>query len=569
MGTTASTAFVTQGSGGSGGEASTSSSGSGLVISPVRTKVLAAKMTVPFLKSDTDAPSQCWTLWSESVPPKMEIPAGESLRYRALASADFALTEWAMDGPQNAVVQRMVDFFWAVGAPAHQIDLLNDAGVRLNPARLGSWTRLSAAGAMDAGWAFCERVPLDQALAVVRRGDVTDAVAQWAAAHGVAACREVTHDVSGIPPQTTQLRVELPGADAAALAHTLAQIDADVARVAAYDALFAAPEGRDQLRRVLTVYSTRHPRVGYCQTMHRLAAMLLTRLPEEEAYWMLATLVNRVMPREYLTDGMRGLLVDVQVLGAVARQALPRLLATLDAAGVALDGFLARWLPSLFLGSASQRVADRIFDLVTYKGFTALFRITVGLLSALADELDSDGDNSTATTTTDDDDDDDDSNNDDCKGKGDGGEGSATTAAASASAQPSDGTPRAEARQGAHGDGGSGDAGESRTGTILALLQSLPERITETELVERTYAVHIPSREKIDEMRRAAWAQFEDETPAPAPAPAPVPLSPVASHRPPAPTVVLPTNITIIPQSAEPLRCPGLQLGGPPAPATS
>lgn len=212
MGTTASTAFVTQN--GVGGE--NNSGGSGLVISPVRTKVLAAKMTVPFLRSDTDAASQCWTLWSESVPPKMEIPAGESLRYRALASADFTLTEWAMDGPQNAVVQRMVDFFWAVGAPAHQIDLLNDAGVRLNPARLGSWTRLSADGAMDAGWAFCERVPLDQALAVVRRGDATQAVADWAAAHGVAVCRELTHDVSGIPPQTTQLRVELPGADAAA-----------------------------------------------------------------------------------------------------------------------------------------------------------------------------------------------------------------------------------------------------------------------------------------------------------------------------------------------------------------
>ena len=208
MGTTASTAFTTQ-----AGE--NSSGGSGLVISPVRTKVLAAKMTVPFLRSDTDAPSQCWTLWSESVPPKMEIPAGESLRYRALANADFSLTEWAMDGPQNAVVQRMVDFFWAVGAPAHQIDLLNDAGVRLNPARLGSWTRLSAAGAMDAGWAFCERVPLDAALAAVGRGEGAQAVAQWAAAHGVAACRELTHDVSGIPPQTTQLRVELPGADAA------------------------------------------------------------------------------------------------------------------------------------------------------------------------------------------------------------------------------------------------------------------------------------------------------------------------------------------------------------------
>ena len=68
-------------------------------------------------------------------------------------------------------------------------------------------------------------------------------------------------------------------ASGARRARTLAQIEADVARVAGYDALFAAPEGRDQLRRVLTVYSQRHPRVGYCQTMHSLAAMLLTRLP--------------------------------------------------------------------------------------------------------------------------------------------------------------------------------------------------------------------------------------------------------------------------------------------------
>ena len=96
--------------------------------------------------------------------------------------------------------------------------------------------------------------------------------------------------------------------------------------------------------------------------------------------------------------------------------------------------------------------------------------------------------------------------------------------------------------------------------------------MTESELIARTYSVHIPSREKIEEMRRAEWAQFE-EPPAPAPAPAPAPPSPsppTPRYVPPAPApaLVLPTNITIIPQSAEPLRCPGLQFG-PPSPAMS
>ena len=371
---------------------------------------------------------------------------------------------------------------------------------------------------------------------------------------------------------------------------TLAQIEADVARVAGYDALFAAPEGRDQLRRVLTVYSQRHPRVGYCQTMHRLAAMLLTRLPEEEAYWMLATLLNRVMPRDYLTDGMRGLLVDVQVVAALARQTLPRLLAALDAAGVALDGFLARWLPSLYLGSVSQHVADRIFDLVTYKGFTALFRITLGLLSALADEIDELDARGRSAAPGDSDgappagagggnkEEDDGGDENDTAARAD-----AAAAAAASSTSPSDGTPCAEPHRssGDNDDDDDDGAGCSRTGTILALLQSLPERITEADLIARTYAVHIPSREKIDEMRRAAWAQFDHDTPAApaaaaaaaaAPAPAPPSLAPLspsspAQHRPAAPALVLPTNITIIPQSAEPLRCPGLQLGGPPSPA--
>ena len=51
---------------------------------------------------------------------------------------------------------------------------------------------------------------------VLNKNDGMKAVAEWATASGITVCREIIHDVSGIPPQMTELRFELPGADAAA-----------------------------------------------------------------------------------------------------------------------------------------------------------------------------------------------------------------------------------------------------------------------------------------------------------------------------------------------------------------
>lgn len=178
--------------------------------------MLAAKGAVEALKADGSQVAQCWKLWNESVPPRVELPAGEELRFRVLVSASVGLSEWSMDGPQATVVQRMVDFFWSVGSPQQQIELLNNTGIGLNPARLGSWTRLSASGGIDAGWAFVDRFDLDLVMRVVPPSSVAQALLAWAASHGVTKCCEVSHDVSGIPPQTTELRMELPGPTAAA-----------------------------------------------------------------------------------------------------------------------------------------------------------------------------------------------------------------------------------------------------------------------------------------------------------------------------------------------------------------
>jgi len=192
------------------------STGAEMEVSHVRAKMSTAKNSVPYLVKESNTVSQCWKLWSEALLPKSSIPVGEELRFKTVANASFSLTEWGMNGPQTAVVQRIVDFFWAVGAPSHQIDLLNSVGSALNPERLGFWTRLSSNGGMDAGWSFSEKMPVDTVMNTLKKNEALTAVAEWATACGVTVCREVAHDVSGVPPQTYELRFDLPGTDAAA-----------------------------------------------------------------------------------------------------------------------------------------------------------------------------------------------------------------------------------------------------------------------------------------------------------------------------------------------------------------
>lgn len=52
---------------------------------------------------------------------------------------------WRSSGPQNIFIQKMVDFFWNVGAPETEIDRLNDVGALINPIQIGSWIDMSCA----------------------------------------------------------------------------------------------------------------------------------------------------------------------------------------------------------------------------------------------------------------------------------------------------------------------------------------------------------------------------------------------------------------------------------------
>jgi hypothetical protein len=78
------------------------------------------------------------------------------------------------------------------------------------------------------------------------------------------------------------------------------QIKKDLSRTLTDNRFFLSEEGKGSLERVLLAYAHRNPQLGYCQSMNFLAGtLLLVARSEEEAFWLLAVMVEDLFP-EYL-----------------------------------------------------------------------------------------------------------------------------------------------------------------------------------------------------------------------------------------------------------------------------
>ncbi len=69
------------------------------------------------------------------------------------------------------------------------------------------------------------------------------------------------------------------------------------------------------LRNILLAYSMRNREVGYCQSMNFLAAFIMMQYGdgEEQAFWLLASLIENILPPRYYTSDMKDILIDILV----------------------------------------------------------------------------------------------------------------------------------------------------------------------------------------------------------------------------------------------------------------
>lgn len=164
------------------------------------------------------------------------------------------------------------------------------------------------------------------------------------------------------------------------------EIEKDLRRSLPDYAGYQSAEGISRLRRVLVAYSWMCPEVGYCQAMNIVAAGLLIFQSEEQAFWTIDVLCNRMLPG-YYSRTMAGTLLDQKVLECILERTMPILWNHLVATDVPLSVVSLPWFLSLFVNSMPIVYAFRIMDIFFLDGARTLFQVALAILRVNGEAL--------------------------------------------------------------------------------------------------------------------------------------------------------------------------------------
>uniref|UniRef100_A0A6I8S8Y2 Small G protein signaling modulator 3 n=1 Tax=Xenopus tropicalis TaxID=8364 RepID=A0A6I8S8Y2_XENTR len=167
------------------------------------------------------------------------------------------------------------------------------------------------------------------------------------------------------------------------------QIEKDLLRTMPSNACFSNLQsvGVPRLRRVLRGLAWLYPDIGYCQGTGMVAACLLLFLEEEDAFWMMAAIVEDLVPVSYFNTTLVGVQTDQRVLRHLIVQYLPRLDKLLQEHDIELSLITLHWFLTAFASVVHIKLLLRIWDFFFYQGSLVLFQTTLGMLKMKEEEL--------------------------------------------------------------------------------------------------------------------------------------------------------------------------------------
>ncbi|XP_061454946.1 TBC1 domain family member 8B isoform X2 [Rhineura floridana] len=163
------------------------------------------------------------------------------------------------------------------------------------------------------------------------------------------------------------------------------EIERDLRRSLPEHPAFQSDTGISALRRVLTAYAYRNPKIGYCQAMNILTSVLLLYAKEEEAFWLLVAVCERMLP-DYFNRRIIGALVDQAVFEELIRSYLPQLTEHMTDMTFFSSVSLS-WFLTLFISVLPIESAVNVVDCFFYDGIKAVLQLGLAVLDYNMDRL--------------------------------------------------------------------------------------------------------------------------------------------------------------------------------------
>ncbi|KAL1916336.1 uncharacterized protein VTP21DRAFT_5953 [Calcarisporiella thermophila] len=164
------------------------------------------------------------------------------------------------------------------------------------------------------------------------------------------------------------------------------EIEKDLNRSLPEYPAYQTPEGIDVLRRVLTTYAWKNPELGYCQAMNIVISAILIHMSEEQAFWTLSVLCDRLLPGYYSTS-MYGALLDQLIFAQLVETTMPVLHEHFKKTDIQLSVACLPWFLSLYINSMPLIYAFRVLDWFFLEGPKVLFQVGLAVLKVNGDKL--------------------------------------------------------------------------------------------------------------------------------------------------------------------------------------
>jgi len=141
--------------------------------------------------------------------------------------------------------------------------------------------------------------------------------------------------------------------------------------------------GKERLRNVLYAAANHDCDVGYTQGMGFIAALLLTLMTEEDAFWSLTALLDqngKYQLRGLYLDGLPLLINRYYQLSGLLHQFIPRVWSHLESQQIKPALYGSKWFITIFCYEFPFEFVYRIWDCFLSEGIKLVFRVCLAMI---------------------------------------------------------------------------------------------------------------------------------------------------------------------------------------------